>query len=397
MRLTQEQQEMLDGKQGEARRKSMELLIALGKIYGAKELVPVVSVQVAGVSYKNLGEAGLEFLAEMAKDGKVKVLTTLNPAGIDVENWEELGYSKDFAEKQTRVLKAFEKMGIQVSCTCTPYLIGNKPKQGEDVAWSESSAVAFGNSVLGIKTNREGGPSALAAALTGVTPRYGLHLEENRQAVVKIDLQNLVKTEADWAVLGEVLGKRIGNKIPYIVNHGNPDRDKLKIFGASIATFGGTAMFHVEGVTPNKTETPKEVVVISKDDLEKGYSELTDSQEVDFIGIGCPHASINEIKKISELLNGKQVKIPTWIFTARKTKRGADQKGYSKIILEAGAKIVCDTCMAVSPLKGRFKCLATNSAKACYYGRGTNDFKTKIGTVEKCMECAVVGTWQKRE
>jgi predicted aconitase len=149
MELTPQEQAMLDGKEGYAVRKSMEILVALGEIFGAKNLIDVGSVQVAGVSYHNLGDAGLEFLDSLAKDGKVKVLTTLNPAGMDLENWKQLGIAPDFAEKQNLVIDAFQRMGILVSCTCTPYLIGNLPLYGEHIAWSESSAVTFANSVLG--------------------------------------------------------------------------------------------------------------------------------------------------------------------------------------------------------------------------------------------------------
>jgi predicted aconitase len=180
MQLTQKEQKMLDGKEGYAVRKSMEILVALGEIFGAKSLIDVGSVQVAGVSYHNLGDAGLEFLNELAVDGRVRVLTTLNPAGMDLENWQQLGISPEFAEKQNLVIDAFKRMGILISCTCTPYLIGNLPLYGEHLAWSESSAVTFANSVLGAKTNREGGPSALAAAFVGKTPCYGLHLDEKR-------------------------------------------------------------------------------------------------------------------------------------------------------------------------------------------------------------------------
>src|SRR3989304_4615517 len=164
MHLTEQEERMLNGEEGYAVRKSMEILVALGNIYGAEQRVKVGSVQVAGVSYHNLGDAGLEFLNELAKDGKVKVLTTLNPAGMDLENWKNLGISAEFAEKQNLVIDAFERMGILISCTCAPYLIGNLPRYGEHVAWSESSAVTFANSVIGAKTNRDGGPSALAAA-----------------------------------------------------------------------------------------------------------------------------------------------------------------------------------------------------------------------------------------
>jgi len=153
----------------------MEILSALGDIFGAEKLIDVKSVQIAGVSYHNLQEAGLEFLEEMAKDGKVRVFTTLNPAGMDLQDWKKLGISPDFAEKQLKVIEAFAKMGVKTTCTCTPYLIGNRPNLGDHVSWSESSAVAFANSVLGAYTNREGGPSALASALTGKTPETTGH------------------------------------------------------------------------------------------------------------------------------------------------------------------------------------------------------------------------------
>jgi predicted aconitase len=181
MYLTIEEQDMLSGRQGRATQKAMQILVALGEIYGAERMIPVCSVQVAGVSYDNLGDAGLQFLAEMADGGGwVRVLTTLNPAGMDRENWPELGIPADFAEKQELVLETFSRMGVSPTCTCTPYLAGNLPEQGDHLAWSESSAVCYANSVLGARTNREGGPSALAAALTGRTPNYGMHIPENR-------------------------------------------------------------------------------------------------------------------------------------------------------------------------------------------------------------------------
>ncbi len=176
MLLTDEERAMLDGSAGRAAQKAMQILAALGEIYGAERLVPVSSVQISGVSYDNLGEAGLEFLDEMADGGgHARVLTTLNPAGMDVENWQAMGISPDFARQQARVIEAFARMGVTTTCSCTPYLFGNLPHYGEHVAWAESSAVCFANSVLGARTNREGGPSALAAALTGRTPAYGLH------------------------------------------------------------------------------------------------------------------------------------------------------------------------------------------------------------------------------
>lgn len=221
MELTHEEKRMLEGEYGKATRKSMEILAALGTIYGADRLVPVSSVQIAGVSFDNLGEAGLEFLAEMAANGgKVKALTTLNPAGMDIENWQAMGIDPDFAQKQVRVIEAFAQMGVVTTCSCTPYLSGNLPHYGEHIAWAESSAVCYANSVLGARTNREGGPSALAAALTGKTPNYGLHLADQRRPSLTVRVKAALADTRDFGALGIVLGKIIENRkakaIPYL-------------------------------------------------------------------------------------------------------------------------------------------------------------------------------------
>lgn len=386
MDLTKQEQQMLDGKYGNAVKKSMNILVALGEIYGAKKLIDVTSVQVAGVSYDNLGDAGLDFLSELAKDGKVKVLTTLNPAGMDMENYQALGIPEDFAVKQKLVIEAFSKMGILPTCTCTPYLIGNNPHFGQHIAWSESSAVAYANSVLGAKTNREGGPSALASALTGKTPEYGLHLEENRIAKVKVKLKTKIKGTSEFGALGKVIGEKVKAKPVLIIGIKEATIEELKSFSASIATYGGAAIFHIKGITPNKTPTPKEELIVTKEDIQKALNEMNMDCEVDFVSVGCPHASINEIAKLAELLKGKKVKKEFWITTARPTKKIADSAGYSKVIEEAGAKFAADTCCVVAPIKGRFKCLATDSAKGCYYAYSKNQSKTKIMPIEKLVE-----------
>src|SRR5512139_3088240 len=204
MRLTPEEQAMLAGDHGRAACKAMEILVALGEIYGAERMIPVTSVQIAGVSYDNLGEAGLEFLQEMADGGgQARVLATLNPAGMDVENWQALGILADFAADQQRVLEAFARMGVQVTCTCTPYLSGNTPGFGEHIAWAESSAVCYANSVLGARSNREGGPSALAAALTGRTPEYGFHLSQNRRPMLAVKVTARLAENTDFGGLGK--------------------------------------------------------------------------------------------------------------------------------------------------------------------------------------------------
>lgn len=382
---------MLEGQYGNAVRKSIGIITKLGEIYGADRLIDVTSVQVAGVSYANLGEAGLEFLAEMAEDGHTRVLTTLNPAGMDLENWRVLGIDSTFAKNQNKVIDAFKKMDVIPTCTCTPYLIGNLPHFGEHVAWSESSAVCYGNSVLGIKTNREGGPSALAAALTGKTARYGLHLEENRTAELTFKVEDTISSTYKFGALGKIIGDKASGKIVYIKGIAKASVEELKSFCASIATYGGTAMFHMERITPESrfTEIPNETITIERKDIDEAIDELTDDSEADFVSIGCPHCSIKEIKRISELLDGKKVNKEFWITTARPIKEVADRMGYSKIIESSGAKFACDTCCVVAPIKGRFKTLCTDSAKGCFYARSKNKFNTKLSSIENCIEAAL--------
>ena len=396
MKLTPEEQGMLDGKHGRSTKKAMEILTTLGDIFDAEGMVDVVGVQIAGVSYANLGEAGLEFLNEMAADGKVKVLTTLNPAGMDRENWQVLGIDKEFAKNQNRVIDTFAKMGIITTCSCTPYLIGNTPHYGQHLAWAESSAVCYSNSVIGAKTNREGGPSALASALTGKTPLYGYHLDENRHGHVLVNVKAQINGTDEFGVLGKIIGDKLGElgkKIPYITGISSATVEELKSFCASVATYGGTALFHMEGITPesNKYPIPNDIVFdITPVELEKTRAELIDRDiEIDFVSLGCPHASLHEIAQISKLLEGKKVKKEFWITTARPTKKLADETGYSKIIEDAGAKFAADTCCVVAPIKGRFKGIMVDSAKACYYGRAKNKFKVKIGTIEECVEEAI--------
>jgi len=389
MELTKEQRDMLEGKRGNAVKKSMSILVALGEIYGAKRLIPVTSVQISGVSYDNLGDAGLEFLDEMAKDGKARVKTTLNPAGMDMENWKALGIDPGFAEKQKLVIEAFEKMGVEATCTCTPYFIGNKPKFGDHIAWGESSAVTYANSVLGAKTNKEGGPSSIASALTGFTPEYGLHLDENRQAQFVVEVKAKVGNPMLFGALGNVVGKLAKGRIPLITGIKKTTTEDLKALSASIVTYGGAPLFHIKEITPNKTKIPKERIVVNQKDIDNAVKEMNDAEDVEFIFLGCPHCSMEEIKNIAKLLKGKKVRKELWIGVARPIKRIADEVGYSKIIEESGAKFACDTCHVVAPLKGRFTSIATNSAKGIFYGRGKNNFKTIFRTLEECIRLAV--------
>lgn len=396
MNLNAEEQAMLDGQYGWAVQKSMQILVALGSIYGAQRLVPIASAQIAGVSYDNLGEAGLNWLDEMSQGGgRVRTLTTLNPAGMDTENWPALGIEAEFARNQERVLAAFARMGVVTTCTCTPYLVGNLPHFGEHIAWAESSAVCFANSVIGARTNREGGPSALAAALTGRTPEYGYHLQEARKPGMTVEVTATVKDTRDFGALGKAIGARLegrGEKpAVYILGIETASLEMLKSFCASLATYGGAALFHMEGITPEAPVwagvLPAHRLQIAPSDLSEASADLQDNRvgAPDFFSLGCPHLSLAEIARLAELLRGKRVQHEFWITTARPVKKLADQMGYSAVIEASGAKFAADTCCVVAPIRGRFQTLATDSAKACYYARAKNCFKTHFLTFEQVV------------
>lgn len=372
MHLTPDQEKMLAGEEGEVVERLFRLLVRLGDIYGAEKMIPVGSVQVAGVSYKSIGDPGLEFLEDFAAKGaKVKVLTFLNPAGMDMENWQALGFPEDFATHQIKIMEAFRKMGIVTTATCTPYLAGNLPRFREHIAWSESSAVSFSNSVIGARTNREGGPSALAAAICGVTPNYGLHLDENRKpdVVVKVDAD--LTFSSDFGALGYHVGKQVKNKIPFFKGIKDANTDQLKALGAAMAASGAVALYHAEGLTPEAADMKTgglETIEVGKNELSQTYEKLNTGEFPDIVILGCPHASLREISALAERLEGKELKKPIWICTSRMMKEAATRLGFTDIIEKAGGQIVADTCMVVSPIEEMgFKTTGVNSGKAANY------------------------------
>lgn len=372
--LTKEEQQMCDGEFGETIRKSMDILVALGDIYGASKLVDITSAQVSGVSYKTIGDAGLEYLEDLALDGsgKATINASLNPPGTDLDNWESLGFPREFAIKQNQIVDAYAKLGISKTCTCTPYLVGNVPRFRDHVSWSESSAVAYVNSVIGARTNREGGPAALAAAIVGKTPLYGFHLEQNRQADLVVNVNCQLKG-ADFGALGYIIGKFVGGGIPYFKLQTIPDNNDLKTLGAALASSGSVALYHVEDVTPEANLVDsgdiEDIMFISDKEIEETRQKLTTTdKQPDLICLGCPHASLEEIKKVASVVQGKTIKNKLWICTSVSVKATADRMGYTAIIEAAGGNVVCDTCMVVAPIEQMgFEVIGVNSAKAANY------------------------------
>jgi len=370
-----------------AARKCMQILVALGEIYGASRLVKVSSVQVSGVSYKNLGDAGIEFLEELARDGRARVKTTLNPAGMSLTGWREQGISESFAEKQLQVIDAYRRLGLEISCTCTPYLAGNEPGFGEHIAWSESSAVVYANSVLGARTNREGGPSALAAGLTGRTPLYGYHLADNRRPTLRVDVDAALKSPEDFSAMGYFVGRAAKDGIPYFRGIRSAGIEELKTLSAALASSGSVSMFHIEGLTPESGAGAgkSETISFTPTLLAETVAALNDAGTPDFVSVVCPHCSLSELATIARLLGGRRTTREFWVCCSKEVKRKSDEAGYSRAIEGSGAKFATDTCMVVAPIEELgYKVVATNSAKACHYLRN-NGMRVRFLPLEQCV------------
>jgi hypothetical protein len=387
MQLDKDDERILAGDQGETRQKMLELLVALGKVFGAERLVPIKSAQVSGASYKTIGKYGLEWLNSL--DAKAVVPAVLNPIGMPRARWQEMGVDPVFAKNQEAVVAAYARLGIALECTCTPYYL-RETSYREHLAWSESSAVSYANSVIGARTNREGGPGALAAALVGKTPCYGLHLGKNRKPHVVIDVQGATRdwTTADYGALGYHAGKLVGNRIPYFTGI-RPDRDQLKALGAAMAATGAVALYHVEEVTPEAQKNRFDVKGLEKIPAERNEIAIIFKEfPVEAVALGCPHCSPEELGTLARLLAGKRVTKPLYVFASQGV-IDANRKSVDAIE-KSGAKVYADTCMVVSPVMEQYAGIMVNSGKALAYVPDMCGGVARIGTTEECVIVATV-------
>ena len=382
MHLDRDEERILDGEFGETRQKMMEILLALGRIFDAEEMVPITSAQISGASYKTIGKWGLEWIKSL--DARVAVPAILNPIGMPRDRWQEMGIEEDFARKQMEVIGAYRRLGVKLECTCTPYYL-SLTHYGDHLAWSESSAVIYANSVIGARTNREGGPGALAAAIIGKTPKYGLHLVEKRVPQIAFHIDpGTFTSPLHYGAAGHIAGRIAGNRIPIFTGI-RPARDQLKALGAAMAATGGVPLFHVEGITPETRVfhyRPEELetVTIGQEEVEKLFSTLT----VDAVAIGCPHCSPEELGRIAQLLHGRMVKKPFFIFAARRVIESEPERVAE--IERSGARVYADTCMVVSPGMERFGTIMVNSGKAFAYVPSMCGAQARLGTLEECVE-----------
>jgi hypothetical protein len=322
---------------------------------------------------------------------------------MDLERWREMGISPEFAERQTQIIAALKHMGVAATCTCTPYLVGLKPGAGEHLAWGESSAVSYANSVLAARTNREGGPGALAAAITGRTAAYGLHQPERRRATHVVEVRCPLQNEADYGALGYQVGQRVADGVPYFrlnKEQAQPRQEELMALGAAMGASGAVALYHIEGVTPEASaaiETGDEALcaTVVIEDLREAYATLNSPLErIDFVSVGCPHSTLSDLERAARLLQGKKVKATLWVTTSRGVRVAAQQRGWVASIESAGGKVLSDTCLVVAPVEDMgFFGMATNSAKAAFYAPTHSRLQRRFGTLEQCIDAAITGTW----
>jgi hypothetical protein len=366
MYLTREEERIYEGEEGWTKKKALEILVAIGDIHNAARLVPITSSHISGASYKTIGGA-FEFINSLK--GRVQVKSTLNPIGMDRERWSMLGIPEKFATKQKAVLTAYEQLGVSMECTCVPYLVGNRPQTGEHLAWAESSAVLYANSILGARTNMEGAPSALAAALLGKTPSYGLHHTETREPEIRVCV-NCKLADADYSALGFLIGDLVGSKIPLIelLPSSSPNEAELKHLSAAIGATGSIGMYHIKGITPEADAlgSPRERIELEKKDIMTFFER---QGEAEVIAIGCPHCSALELHHLCKLLKaegkGRKVSRDFFIFTAKAIKQR--MQDVVKKIEAYGVKVICDTCFVVSPAFEHYNAVITNSGKMLRY------------------------------
>ena len=413
MHLTDEERRILDGAFGEPQRIALSVLLKLGEAYGADRMVEITSAHVVGSSYQIAGEAGIEIYGQLVQQGaRVKVRTTSDPGSIDFARWREFKTPADYAERQIKIAELLDRMGVIPTWTCTPYTTFNVPKFGEDLGWSESSAVVFANSVIGARTNRLAAYVDVCAALVGRVPRFGLHVPESRRGEVLFELDpDLSASFEDYffPALGYLVGQVTADRIPVIVGVRQTTFDQLKAFGAAAAASGSVALYHMVGVTPEARtleealggRLPAERISVGRREIARTMEQMSTGQggAVDVVGVGCPHASIDQMRRYATLLRGKRVHtgVELWICTNTMVEEMARRMGYVEAIEQAGAKLMVGTCHNDCPLGAwGFRRLVTDSGKFAYYTPTTVGTECVFASTEACIEAAITGRVERR-
>jgi hypothetical protein len=407
LQLSERDRSLLAGAEGPARQTAMRILVRMAELQGAPCFLDIQKAHIDGCIYT--GEASLRF-AELLADlgGQVCVPTTMNAISIDQRRWRELGVDPDWAAMADRLAQAYVRMGAKPTFTCAPYQLPGSPVFGEQIAWAESNAVVFANSVLGARTNRYGDLMDICAALTGRVPYAGYHLDENRRGTVLVELPDLGPVDSSfYPVLGYLIGGRVDTGVPVIAGlTGKPTPDDLKMLGAAAATSGAVALFHVVGVTPEAASLeeafggaePQEVWKVTRDELADAWRRLSTARsgQIELVALGNPHFSSDEFRQLAELTKNKRKHsdVEVLITTSRHVHEEAMRSGAAEEIERFGARVITDTCfcMLQAPvIPEQARTLMTNSAKYAHYAPGLVGRDIYFASLADCVQSAVAG------
>jgi len=399
---------MVNGEGGPAQALAMSILVRMADVYGATELMDISQAHVDSTIY--LGDATLEFAERLASLGaRVAVPTSLNVSGVDECGWKDWAVKPEWAAKAARQMLAYERMGAVPTWTCAPYQTRMRPAFGQQIAWGESNAISFANSVIGARTERYPDLLDICCAITGRVPAIGLHLPENRGGDICIRLTGvpaeLQRDDQFFAVLGHLVGQLADEYIPVIEGIvASPTEDQLKAFAAAAASSGRVALFHMVGVTPEaptleaafRGRAPGRTIGITVADLRAARRELTtaDGRELDMVILGSPHFSLDEFRLLAPLVAGRRAhpRVRFLITSSRLMKERACEAGILDPIVAFGAEITLDTCILASPmLPPEIRMLMTNSAKYAYYAPSLLDVRVTFGSLADCVRSAIEG------
>jgi predicted aconitase len=406
--LEVDERAMLDGARGPGVALAMRIVSRMAPLYGASRLMPVTRAHIDGVILT--GDAGLEFAERLADlGGAVAVPTSLNVMSMDRERWRDWGQPREYADRAHRLGNAYLRMGARPTFTCAPYQTEEAPTFGEQIAWSESNAVAFANSVIGARTNRYGDYLDICCALTGRVPAAGLHLDEPRLATVVVQLEplppDLLQRDDFYPVLGYLLGTLVAEEVPVIAGlEAQPTEDQLKSFAAAAASSGSVAMFHIAGITPEAPtladalggRPPVRTIAVTFADLQRARADLTTTSgnQIDVVAFGSPHCSLAECRALAATMAGKRAAdhVEVFITTSRAVRDLLARSGELAVLESFGARVTADTCIVVAPLvKPDARVLMTTSAKYAHYGPGLLGVDSVFGTTEECVASAIAG------
>jgi predicted aconitase len=392
------QEKMLRGEGGEAKQFAMEIVAKVGDAVGADALVPIKSAHVLA-HYSSLHDAGVDVLERFAgSGGKFAVPTSVDPASIDLQNWRSFGIPEEYARQQFRLCDAYAKMGGMRCWTCVQYQVCNFPKLGETVAWAESSAVVFANSVLGCRSNKITAGMDVACAVLGLTPRFGMLVDENRRAGVAFKLGLKVLSDVDYRSIGFFIGRNSGARVPALLGlPGSVNSDQIKHLGAGAAVAGPVTMIHLPGITPGSATVSDaaggsrlEEIDITRSDLTEVERDLNQTDEVpDLVAFGVPHLSVNELGELANQLEGRRLKggVQMYAYTSSQAYDMAERTGITSAIERAGARITHSTDAEISPLKTLgFNVVMTNSAKLAEIVSSEGEIKIRYASQKKIIE-----------